>query len=300
MPPATINLTTLARLSGLKLRSRHVVEGLLAGEHRGGGQGLAVEFAQLRPYVPGDELRRIDWRVFARTDKLHVRQYEEEVDLCVYLLLDARAGMGYRGQNSPLSKFEYAQILAGVNAYLALRQNDSACWGLGGTGFLSGQPVRALGQWQAFLDVLDSACRDNKSPSGSAPISQSISAALSYWKRKGLVIIFSDWFDNPTEIESALKQLRAAGHDCRVYQVIDRDELQFPFSRRSRFVSMDAGETPGAIDAEPTEVQKAYQEIIARHSAFVHKTCDNLEIDYRMAVTDAPVEQTIRGEGNSK
>ena len=112
-----LSLAALAQLSGLKLRSRRVVEGLLVGEHRGAGQGLAVEFAQLRPYSPGDELRRVDWKVYARTDKLHVRQYEEDVDLCVYILLDASGGMGYKGAASPLSKFEYAQILAGVNAY---------------------------------------------------------------------------------------------------------------------------------------------------------------------------------------
>ena len=290
-----LSLAALAQLSGLKLRSRRVVEGLLAGEHRGAGQGLAVEFAQLRPYSPGDELRRVDWKVYARTDKLHVRQYEEDVDLCVYILLDASAGMGYKGSASPLSKFEYAQILSGVNAYLALRQNESACWAASGKYVDVSAPFRGLNQWTTFLDSLDETSVTNRLPNGNASISAALSHVLTRWQRKGLVLVFSDFFDAPESVEFALKRLRAMGHDCRVYQVLDRDELTFPFNNRTRFVDLESDAR--GLDAEPLQIKAAYMEALERHLSAIRSICSALEIEYRLAPTDVPVEQILRGGG---
>ncbi len=298
--PNSFDLTTLSHLFGLKLRSRHLVEGLLAGEHRGAGQGLAVEFAQLRPYVPGDELRRIDWKVFARTDKFHVKQYEEDVDLCVYLLLDASAGMSYRGTNSPLSKFEYAQLLLAINAYLTLRQNDSVCWGISADSLLTGQPVRGLAQWQTLLEVIESTEKQYNLPACTIPISESIPQLLSQWRRKGLIIIFSDWFDSPPSIAGALKQIRAAGHDCRIYQVLDSDELLFPFTERTRFSPYSTSKNDPALELEPVQLQSAYIRLINQHVEFMRFCCDNLEIDYRLTITNKPLEEAFRGEGGSR
>ncbi len=292
------SLSALAQLSGVKLRSRRVVEGVLVGEHRGAGQGLAIEFAQLRPYTAGDELRSIDWKVFARTDKLHVRQYEEDVDLSVYMLLDASAGMGYKGGASPLSKFEYAQVLAGVNAYLALGQNDSASWAIYAAKTECSDSFRGLSQWASFVDSIEATSSARLLPRGDASISSAITYALTQWQKKGLVLIFSDFFDEPESVESALKKVSAMGHDCQIYQILDRDELSFPFNNRTRFIDLESASHRG-LEVEPNELRQAYLNALERHRSAIESICNALEIGYRLAPTDVPIEQVIRRGGAS-
>lgn len=313
---------TLASLSSVALRSRHLVEGLRPGEHRGGRQGLAVEFSQLRPYSQGDELKRIDWKVFGRTDKLNVRQYQEEVELNVYLVLDATSSMSYSGsavrnKKPGLSKFEYASLLAALNGYLTLRQADTVQLATVGRALKVDSAFRSVGQWTAFLDSLDQNCVQNRLPNGESPLAATLLELLSIWKAHGLFIIFSDLFDDWEPLSAALKRIRLAGHDCCVYHVVDRDELDFPFQQRTRFDFLETDSSsnwlgfgsgfglshraertktssPPYLEGETSALRDAYRTEIQQYLAEVSQTCLNNEIDYRLAVTDRPLDEPIR------
>ncbi|MBR5161680.1 MAG: hypothetical protein IKW80_08635, partial [Thermoguttaceae bacterium] len=156
-------------------------------------------------------------------------------------------------------------------------------------------PFRGLNQWTTFLDSLDETSVTNRLPNGTASISATLSHVLTRWQRKGLVLVFSDFFDAPESVESALKRLRAMGHDCRVYQVLDRDELTFPFNNRTRFVDLESDAR--GLDAEPLQIKAAYLEALERHLSAIRSICNALEIKYRLAPTDVPIEQILRGGG---
>ena len=202
---------TLAKIKGLHLRARHIVEGYVAGLHRSPFHGFSIEFAEHREYAPGDDLRYVDWKVFGRTDKFYVKQYDDETNLICQLVLDVSESMSYRGPQAALSKFEYAQCLAAALAWLVLQQQDAV-------GLVTfDQQVRARvrpssnpSHLQQVLQVLDTATLESKTKAGA------IFHELAEWMNKrSVVIVLSDLFDDVDTLMAGLEHFRHRRHDVR-------------------------------------------------------------------------------------
>src|SRR3954467_1727355 len=201
--------STLARLQGLGLRARRIVEGYVAGLHRSPYRGFSNEFAEHREYAPGDDLRYLDWKVFGRSDKVYLKQYEDETNLICYVALDVSESMTYAGPTAALSKLEYAQSLAAALAWLVLRQQDAV-----GLALFDSQiraMVRAAGNrshLEQILTVIESASPGKRTAAG--PIFHELAQRLT---KRGVVVIFSDFFDDLSSIAAGLKLLRHRNHD---------------------------------------------------------------------------------------
>jgi len=218
---------TLAKLQGLELRARRIVEGYVAGLHRSPYQGFSIEFAEHREYSPGDDLRYLDWKVFGRTDKFYLKQYEEETNLVCYLLLDTSESMQYQSDPTALSKLEYAKCLAAALASLVLLQQDS----VGLTTFdreirTQVRPSSSPSHLKQLLGVMEQSRPERKTATG--PIFHDLAERL---KKRGVVIILSDMFDDVPAMMTGLKHFRHRRHDVIVMHVLDPAELSFRSGR---------------------------------------------------------------------
>lgn len=223
--------TELARYGGLTLLARGLVEGALAGIHRSPLKGFSVEFAEHRPYCPGDEVRRIDWRTFGKTDRYYVKEFEDETNLTAYLVVDSSGSMRYRGR-SALSKFEVAQRVAASLAYLLLAQHDALGLIVHDTRIRAHCPPKTGSkQLLTVLRTLESA-----SPGGETALAATWNTvAGQYLKRRGLVVLITDGFDEIPRIRTALRRLRHRGHDLLFVNILAPEEIDFPFARPTRF-----------------------------------------------------------------
>jgi uncharacterized protein (DUF58 family) len=227
----------LAALSGLQLKARYVMEGFLSGVHGSPFHGLSVEFSEYRDYQPGDDPRSIDWRFFARTDRLCVKRFEQETNARCYLACDTSASMAYRGTRAWGSKMDAARILAAALASLLLRQNDAVgCLGLGGAslGFLP--PSRVPGQLGRLLGRLD-----GFAPGGGPLLEPLLSQASRLLHRRSLVLVVSDLLERSEAAERAFERLRFDGHECLVVQLLDPDEVDFPFAEGTILEDLETG-----------------------------------------------------------
>ncbi len=277
---------TLARISRLELRARAVVEGVISGMHKSPHRGSSVEFAQHRDYVPGDEIRHIDWKVYARSDRYHIKQYEEETNLKGMLVLDESTSMDYRGENSPLSKREYASVVAAAIASLLVRQRD----GVGLTTFDNGvrQFIQA-GSTGAHMRLLMEVLEKTES-APKTDISETFHDLAERIKRRGLLIILSDLFTDPDIVLRGLQHFRHRKHEVIVFHVLDRDEIEFPFKDTSIFEGLE-GEEP--ITAEPNALRKEYLSAFGSYVDALRKGCRELNMDYQQLPTDQPVDVAI-------
>jgi uncharacterized protein (DUF58 family) len=241
---------SIARLQGLELRARRIVDGFLAGQHRSHHRGQSVEFAEHREYAAGDDLRYVDWKVYGKTDRVYLKQYEAETNLICYLLVDVSESMQYRGPGSPLSKLEYAQCLAAALAYLITGQGDSA----GLVAFdedvrdyvpASSNPAHV----EQLIHVMQ-----QETPCGKSDFARAAAAVAERLRRRCVAIIFSDLLGNPDELKQALARLRHARHEVVVLQTLDAAELEFPFEQTTLFRGLEAR---ADILTEPHGVRKA-------------------------------------------
>lgn len=277
---------TLARISRLELRARAVVEGVISGMHKSPHRGSSVEFAQHRDYVPGDEIRHIDWKVYARSDRYHIKQFEEETNLKGMIVLDASSSMDYQGQDSPLSKRQYASIVAAAIASLLIRQRDA----VGLTTFDSGvrqfiHPGSTGSHMRLLLEMLE---RTNQEPK--TDLADTFHDLAERIKRRGLLIILSDLFNPPESILRGLQHFRHRKHEVIVFHVLDRDELTFPFKDSSIFEGME-GEEP--ITAEPNALRKEYLNAFSQYVELLKRGCRELNMDYQQLPTDQPIDTAI-------
>jgi uncharacterized protein (DUF58 family) len=286
---------TLARLGSFELRAKMIVEGFASGQHRSPYQGLSVEFAQHRPYVAGDDLRHLDWKVYARTDRLHLKQHQQETNLDLVVLVDASGSMNYgsrtfadaSGQGRATStdgrahwsKFDHATALAAALAYITLRQGDRA----GVTVFadkVRGMVKRSSSQgtWRQIVGVLST------HPTGSeaADLPRVVDQVLSTLNNRCLIALISDLFMEVEHLRDALARLRFAGHDVLVFQVLDRDEETFRFTEAAPFVGLE-GEAMLRVD--PRALREAYLAIFRDHNAGVEKTIRAFGFDYQKLAT---------------
>jgi uncharacterized protein (DUF58 family) len=278
---------SLAKLHGLELRARKIVEGYVAGLHRSPYRGFSNEFAEHREYAPGDDLRYVDWKVFGKSDRFYLKQFEEETNLLCYLLLDTSESMQYQGPHAPLSKFEYAQCAAAALAYLVLHQRDAV--GLVTFDQEIRQVVRPSSkptQLKQLLHVMEEASATRKTCTG--PIFHDLAERLG---RRGIVVIVSDLFDDVEPMLAGLKHLRHRRHDVIVLHVLDPAEIDFPFQQVTMFKGL---ESLGDVVAEPRSLQVAYQREIQAFVKRVRAGCRAQQIDYVMIRTDGPLDAVLR------
>ena len=276
----------LARIEGLQLRARRIVEGYVSGVHRSPYHGFSVEFAEHREYTPGDDLRYLDWKVFGRTDKYYLKQYEEETNLICYLLMDTSESMRYKSDAAALSKLEYAQCVGAALAYLVLNQQDSV--GLA----TFDKEIRALvrpgsnpSHMKQLLHVMAESVPERKTATG--PIFHELAERL---KKRGIIIVLSDLFDDIDSMLAGLKHFRHRRHEVVLLHVLDPAELDFPFQQTTQFQGLE--QLPEVV-AEPRALRKAYLEEFGRYVRRLKKGCRMHQIDYVQMRTDRPLDLAL-------
>ncbi|MEX0679009.1 MAG: DUF58 domain-containing protein [Pirellulales bacterium] len=281
--PKYLDPQTLSKLQGLELRARSIVEGYVSGVHRSPYHGFSIEFAEHREYSPGDDLRYVDWKVFGKTDKFYLKQYEEETNLVTYLLLDTSESMRYRSEAAALSKLEYAQCAAAAISYLILQQQDSV-----GLATFDNE-IRSLirpssnpSHLKQLLHVMENCEPERKTRTG--PIFHDLAERL---KRRGLVLILSDLFDDVPSMMAGLKHFRHRRYDVIVFHVLDGAELDFPFRQTTLFRGLE--QLPDVL-TDPRALRKAYLDEIGRFLQEVRKGCRSQHIDYVLMRTDQSLE----------
>jgi uncharacterized protein (DUF58 family) len=270
----------------LRLRARGIVEGYLAGLHRSPYRGFSIEFAEHRNYTAGDDLRYLDWKVYGRTDKLYLKQFEDETNLVCYLVVDASESMSYRGSRAELTKFEYAQCIAASLAWLVLRQQDAV-----GLITFDGEirdHVTPSSQASHLKHVIRTL--ENSRPMDKSAVGSFLERLATQIIRRGVIVLLSDFFDDLERILKGLHRLRLARHDVIALQVLDRDEVEFPFDAPTDFRGLE--ELPDQF-ADPRSVRRAYREEIEQFQRGLRRGCQLHEIDFRGVCTDQPPDRVL-------
>ena len=276
---------TLARVSGLIVRARMIVEGSITGLHRSPFHGSSVEFAEHREYVPGDDIRHIDWKVFGRSDRFYIKQFEEETNLRVQLVLDASESMNYG--SGAMTKLDYARTLAASLAYLILGQQDAV------GALVFDEKIRAdapISQSRSHLQDLVTVL-SQESGKDATDIGEVLGRVSDRLKRRCLIVLLTDLFDNPDDILHGLRKLRHAGHDVLVLHVMDPDELEFPFTRMTMFEGLE-----GMQDqlADPEAVREAYLAEVREFTRTIRRDFRNSGIQYQLADCSRGFDQILR------
>jgi len=264
-----------------------VVEGYIAGMHKSPYHGFSVEFAEHREYVAGDDIRHVDWKVWSKTDKYYLKQYEEETNLLTYLLLDTSESMAYASGDN-VTKLQYAQFVAAALAYLVLQQQDSV--GLATFDERVGRYLRPSGQPSHLKDVIrimDAVPAAQKSDMGII-----FHDLAERFRKRGVVAILSDLFDDVPRIVQGLKHFRHRRHEVIVFHVLDPAELEFPFRQTTLFKGLEG--LPEVL-TEPAALRRAYQAEVGAFISELRKGCRMVDIDYVPLRTDRPLDQALSG-----
>ncbi len=275
-PKRFLHPGTIARIANLDLRAKHVVEGFISGLHKSPFFGQSVEFVQHREYVPGDDIRYIDWKVWSRTDRFYIKQFEAETNLRCTLIVDTSESMRYgRG---PMNKYEYACTSAACLAYLTTKQQDSI--GLVSYGWDVNQVVPARSA-QLQLDAITKAL-DLSKPKEKTDIMKAIRRVAETSPARGLIVIFSDLLADRETLFKGLEMLRHRRHDVMVFHVMDDDELTFPFGGMTRFEGME--EMPNLM-CDPKALRAGYLEVVEEFLTEVRRGCSRMGVDYSLVKT---------------
>src|SRR3954468_4792638 len=268
---------TLARISSLDLRARLIVEGLTAGMHRSPYQGISVEFAQHRPYVFGDDIRHVDWKQYAKTDKIYLKQYLEETNLHLICVVDASESMGYgsvtvdNGKHT-WTKYDHATAIAASLAYMAIQQQDSVGLAIfDQTLSRYFKPSNSPGQWKVVVNELQQVPRWNKTNTGK--ILDQIAEKLNH---RSLIVILSDFFDDIDSIRQGLRHLRYKKHEIMVFQILDPAEIEFPFEDVTLFKGL---EESGELLTEPRALRDGYLEQLRMFTDELKKISRGMNVD---------------------
>lgn len=277
----------ITSLQSLQLFARTVVEGFTTGQHASPHKGFSVEFRQHRPYVQGDEIRRLDWKIFGRTDRFYIREFDEETNLRATIVLDASGSMGYRGQKG-IQKFDYARKLAASLAYLLMSQQDAV-------GLITfDSKVRDVIPCRTKIThlhlMLETMVKTEPGKDTSlAPVLESLAQRL---KRRGLVILISDFFDDPAALLRSIGVLRKKGHEIIALQLWDRDEIDFPFGNWARFENLENDDDFLLLD--PATIRQRYIEV---QQTFAEQLKDGFrkhQVDYLSLPTDESHSAALR------
>jgi uncharacterized protein (DUF58 family) len=274
----------IKRIGRLEIRARHIVEGLLSGMHRSPYFGQSVEFLQHRQYTPGDDLRRVDWKVWGKQDRLYVKQYEEDTDLRCVLLVDTSASMSYG--SGPLSKCDYAVTAAAALAYLLLRQQDAVGCAVFDEAIRQTIPLRTS---TSHLTTIVRAL-EPREPRDKTQLYDVLARVAEVYPRRGMVVLISDLLVDPGDVKRGLRLLRQLGHDVLVLHVMDDDELEFPFTRPARFEGL---ETDEQVTCNPRALREGYLKALDQFLATIRHNCARDKVDYALIRTSMPLDAAL-------
>lgn len=277
----------ITSLQTLQLFARTVVEGFTTGQHASPHKGFSVEFRQHRPYVQGDEIRRLDWKIFGRTDRFYIREFDEETNLRATVVLDASGSMGYRGQKGVL-KFDYARKLAASLAYLLMSQQDAVGLITFDSKIRDVIPCRTkITHLHLLLETMVKT--EPGKDTSLAPVLESLAQRL---KRRGLVILISDFFDDPAALLRSIGVLRKKGHEIIALQLWDRDEIDFPFGNWARFENLENDDDFLLLD--PATIRQRYIEVQQNFAEQLKEGFRKHQVDYLSLPTDESHSAALR------
>jgi uncharacterized protein (DUF58 family) len=272
----------LARVGNLELISRSVVDGFINGLHRTDVFGASVDFAEHRGYVPGDDIRRVDWRLYARTDRYYIKEYEADSNANFSVLFDVSKSMGF--ESAGLSKLEYAKMLAGCLTYLVHRQRDRVGLVAFDDDIVEHVPPSAK-HMDTVLHVLD-----RLKPSKPGSLREPLRKMAEHFGRRGMLVLISDLYEEPDVIMEAVGPLRFRGNDIMIFHLLDPAELEFNFKEASAFEDLESGEQ---IPIVPNALREEYQKLIRAHVDAIAQRCKAARIDYTMLDTSRPLDHAL-------
>ncbi|HEY8667932.1 MAG TPA: DUF58 domain-containing protein [Tepidisphaeraceae bacterium] len=277
----------LAKISKMELVSSRLMDGYVQGLHRSPHLGFALDFAQHRQYVPGDDIKRIDWRAYAKADRYYIKQYEVSTDLHAHIVLDASGSMAYQGAADVMSKFRYAQFVAACLSYLVLHQQDSAGLVTFDNKVREMIPARSTpSHLLQIVRTLDNTKAEKES--AIAPLLHDIAERI---KRRGIVIILSDFFDRPDAIIEALHHLRHKRHEVLMLHIMADDEIRFPFRKWSLFENLEQREHRLRLD--PATMRTRYLENVASYMKVLREGVAKLAISHVLLNTSRPFDDAL-------
>jgi len=279
-----IDPKALTRIASLELVARTVVEGFISGLHRSPHLGFSVNFAEYRNYRPGDDIRKIDWKVYGRTDRFFVKEFEGETNTRIHVILDCSRSMAYRNQG--IMKLEYGQFLAASLGYFAFKQRDAV-------GFLSYDddiidyiPARgSIGHLNTVLHAIERARAGERTD-----FSKALMNAAGRLRGQGIVIVISDLYDEPDNVMSGLRHLAFRGNDVIVFQLLDPAEIQFDFTDAAQFVDM---ETKAEMHVIPDYLRQEYRKLLSGQVAEFEKECRKDRMDYALIDTSKSLDSAL-------
>jgi len=272
----------LQRVGNLELLARSVVDGFINGLHRAPFFGASIDFAEHRGYVPGDDIRRVDWRLYARTDRYYVKQYEADTNANFTILLDVSKSMSFTSHG--VTKLEYASYLGACLAYLATRQRDRTGILTFDSDIVTHVPPSAK-HFNVVLHTMDRA-KPEKPGHLSAPLTK----MAEHFKRRGILLLISDFYDDPSAILDALKPLRFLGNDLIVFHVLDPQEIEFSYDEASAFQDLETGEQ---VPVVPDSFRKEYQRLVQEHINTLTQKFSEQRIDYALLNTKEPLDRAL-------
>ncbi len=275
----------ISKLNSLELRARLVVEGFIVGLHRSPYHGFSVEFTQHKPYMQGDSPKDIDWKVFGKTEKFFIKQYEEETNLRSYILLDTSRSMNYASGGN-VRKINYASTLVAALGYLMVEQQDAVGLALYAEKINKFLPPKATKTYLLEIYKLLSAIN----PSDKTQTASSLNSIAEKIKRRGLVIIISDFFDDINLVLKSLKHFRYKNNEVIIFQILDPLERSFAFGRDAIFKDL---ETLDEITTQPYQIQKAYAEAMNQFTQTIKRECLNSNIEYNLIDTSTPFDKAL-------
>jgi uncharacterized protein (DUF58 family) len=286
MTAVALNPGALAAIADLELVSKRIVDGTISGLHRSPFHGYSAEFSQYRHYRPGDDLKYVDWKLFARTDRLYTKQFRETTNLLCSIALDASASMDYRREGG-VTKFQYARLLAASIAHLVSRQGDAVGLTTFADGLRSYLPSRG---GQAHLRSL-LLTLGRTEPAGQTQTATALARVLDLLKRRGLVVLISDLYDESPEVEQALKRAAHIGHEVILFHVLSRDEVELPFRGDVEIEDAESRRRVLAGAATAADYRRDFDAFLERWRS----RCAQYGIDYTRVSTDMPLDTALRG-----
>lgn len=268
----------LARIDNLELVARTVVDGFISGLHHSPYLGLSTDFAEHRPYVPGDDIRRIDWRVFGRTDRFYVKEFEADTNANLLVLLDVSRSMDY---GASVRKLDYARMLSACLLYLSRRQRDRVGVITFDSALLDYVPASAKHLELALHTV------QRREPGGQGDLAGPLRKVAEMVRRRSILVLVSDCYDEPDVTVRALSALRDRGHDLIVFHVLDPTELTFPFEEASPFEDLETGERAPVV---PATMREEYRTLIREHCDVLARRLGDNRVDYYLADTGKPLD----------
>jgi uncharacterized protein (DUF58 family) len=274
----------ISKIARLDLRARYIVEGFLIGLHRSPYHGFSVEFSEHRPYMPGDEISRIDWKVYGKTDRYFIKQYEEETNLKSYIIVDCSKSMEY--SSGGISKFQYAITLASAIAYLLFDQKDAV-----GIVLYSDKIHKIIEPRSSKINLFEIyKSFINSNTEGKTETAECLGQVAEKIKKRGLIVVISDFLDDIEKIDSAMRKFRFKQNEVISFQILDEQEVNFGFNKDAIFRDLESQEE---LLTQPFQIKSSYNELVNQFLLSLKKKLLNHQIDHNLVLTSEPFDKAL-------